>query len=494
MRPTTRRALLALAGGLVVMGAVVAGVPRIAPLGHVAARISAQIAANVVDLAASQARAEEMKFEPLPPESSTSLERSSSRRDKRTTSSSAPVPPEPSTPTTAPEAPTTPVVIGKTGDVMRVGSDIDVGKDEVVTGDVLAVGGDIRVEGHVEGNAVSMGGDIYLQPTAKVDGDVVCMGGELHEEPGAAVGGKRVVGLGGNRRASRVRHLRDLDIDLDHPRSDHGIGVSFAWLLCWLFVAWLIAKIAPGRTAAAVELFRSRPGTSFLTGWLAIVLTIPGLIAVVVVFALLCVTLIGIPLAIAVLFGYFIFLALFVVWGGVVGAALVGERVALRQGVVAPTILRAAVMGVLVLDGALLVSHLIEALPFFGWFGRLAHVILIIVNSLIGVTGWGALLYSEFTTGMIARWWHGRRGGSGGGPTPAPAGIGAPPPVVDPTSTSGGTSVTTVTVPQGPVAPQSFAPPPPPPPAPPAPPSSFMPPGEGGPPGEATPPGPTPGS
>ncbi len=501
MRPTTRRAVLALVCGMVLLGAVawMPGMPlaRVAGVvvSRVAGRVASRVAARVSEAVATSARADEMKFEPLSAESAAAFDRRGSRRHGlRSTPAPAPArSPDPDS-VSGPSAPA--VVIGKTGDVMRVGSDITVGKDEVVTGDVLAVGGDIRVEGHVEGNAVSMGGDIYLQPTAKVDGDVVCMGGELHEETGAVVGGKRVVGLGNRGEHVRSR-LRNLDLDMG--REHHGenrIARSFAWLLCWLLVGWAIAKIAPGRTTAALESFRQKPGTSFLVGWAAIVLTVPALIAVCLLTALLCITIIGIPLGIAVLFAYFLFLAIFVVWGGVVGAAVVGERAALRQGVRAPTSVRAGVTGVLILNGAMLLARIIQVVPFFGWFGSFVHVLLIIAGALIGVTGWGALLYSEFTTGIIARWWHGRRAPV---PVAVPVPAAGPSPVVDPGAATGGTAVTTVNVPQGPVAPQSFAPPPPPSPpppppapappaAPPSPPASFMPPPEG------TPPEPTPGS
>jgi len=426
-----------------------------------------------------------MKFESLPPESATALDRKRTRRTTTTvgpTSTNAPDLPD------MPDTPTPPVVIGKSGDVMRVGSDIEIGKDEVVTGDVLAVGGSLTVAGHVEGNAVSMGGDITLESTARVDGDVVCMGGELHEDPGAVVGGKRVVGLGGKNVRVRNRHRGiDIDVDNDRPRiRSNKVGRSVGYLLFWLLIGWVIAKLAPGRTVAALDSFRRGPGTSFLVGWVAIVLTVPALIAVALLTALLCITIIGIPLGIAVLFAYFLFLAVFVVWGCVVGAAVVGTQVAQRQRIANPSIVRLVVSGFLLMNGSLVVARILGLIPGLGWFGGFASVLILIANALIAVTGWGALLHSEFTTGWIARWWHGRRGGSPTVPvTPAPVA----PVVVDPTAAPGGTTVTTVQVPQGPVAPQSFAPspPPPPPPPPPAPPSTFMPP-------ETPPPGPTPGS
>src|SRR5215831_6950034 len=289
------------------------------------------------------------------------------------------------------------------------------------------------------------------------------MGGELHEDPGATVGGKRVVGLGHNRMrvGSPVRH-HDYDVEFDH---ENGLGKSMGWLLFWLLVGWIVVKITPGRTEAAVESFRQAGGSAFLVGWLALVLIIPGLIAVALLTALLCITIIGIPLGIALLFAYFLLLGVFSVWGGVVGAALVGERVATRPGQMKPTLMRSVMMGVLAVAGAKVVATFIQVLhvPVFSGFGKLFGVVLIILSCLIGVAGWGALFRSEFTTGWIGRWWSGRRG-TGGGPAPPPPMPPGAPAYGAAGAGSSGTVVTTIVTPPPPAPPDraSLAPPSPP--------------------------------
>ncbi|MEO5618248.1 MAG: hypothetical protein ABIS67_10785 [Candidatus Eisenbacteria bacterium] len=470
MKSMSRRALLAIACGLVLAGLSLGLAPR------VFSRVADQVArAAVATVVAGTASAEDMKFEPLSSDSASTLERRRSRRSSTSASSSAiPALPAVPAPPPVPDAPS--VIIGKSGDIMRVGSDVVIGKDDVVTGDVLAVGGDLTIEGHVEGNAVSMGGDVYLQPSARVDGDVVCMGGELHEESGAVVGGKRVVGLGGkNDRAGR--HFRqDSDSDAAEGRTRreaNALGSSIASLIIWLLLCWAIVKITPGRTSAALDSYRRGPGTAFLVGWLALVLTVPGLIAVALLTALLCITIIGIPLGIAVLFGYFLFLAIFVVWGAAVGAAVIGERIAMRRGIASPTLMRAMITGVLVLDGAMVAAQILRLVPVFSGFGMFAWVVILIASILISVAGWGALLHSEFTTGLLARWWHGRRGGPAAKPAPPPL----EPAPGDLAPGGSGTAVTTVAVPS--VQTPSTAPP--------TPPGAFMPPPEPPPPG--SPPG-----
>jgi hypothetical protein len=79
-----------------------------------------------------------------------------------------------------------------TSDVVRMGSDITVGPEEVVQGDVVAIGGNVDVLGHVMGDCVAIGGILHLAPTARVNGDAVSIGGQVDKDPGAEVNGETV--------------------------------------------------------------------------------------------------------------------------------------------------------------------------------------------------------------------------------------------------------------------------------------------------------------
>src|SRR5262249_45266603 len=85
----------------------------------------------------------------------------------RTPPARLPAAPAPPSPPVAPVAPSPPISLGKSGNIMRVGSDIHIETDQVVIGDVMAVGGDITVDGHVEGDVVAMGGDVYMHSGGK---------------------------------------------------------------------------------------------------------------------------------------------------------------------------------------------------------------------------------------------------------------------------------------------------------------------------------------
>ena len=382
---------------------------------------------------------EVLEFKPVSPESAAKLEpmRPVRRRGAPMPPSAPKAPKTPETPSApeTPNPPEPPISLGKSGNIMRVGSDIHIETDQVVVGDVMAVGGDITVDGHVEGDVVAMGGDVYVNNGGKVDGDVVCMGGELHEQDGAVIGGQRVTA---SRHSRHVRGMRHITTDDGEP---HGIGGSIVWLIITLGVGWAFAGLAPGRTGRSLEVLKREPGTSFVTGILAAMLTVPSIVALCMLVALLCITIIGIPLAIGALFGYFAFLGVLWMWGFVIGAAAIGERLT-RRGAVAPMpgvpasavagvapapaaapvapsgLTRAALSGVLMICGAVLLGSIFHRIG-LGAIGTLLIVLSWITFSGVTMIGAGAWLRAEFQAGTLTRLWGNRR--KAGAPAPAAA-------------------------------------------------------------------------
>jgi hypothetical protein len=399
----------------------------------VAGRVVGDIAARHAGVATAQ---EVLEFKPVPPESAAQLERERAQRRATRTTVKTPavpaVPPVPSVPA-VPPVPPVPALVGKSGDMMRVGSDITVEKDQRVIGNVMAVGGDVKVKGHVEGDVVSMGGDVFLEAGARVDGDVVTMGGELHEEEGVIVGGKRVSAAGGREWA---RDRGDIDIHLDGDRGGRrhfpDFSGAFVWLGLTLLVAWAFAGLAPGRTRASVDTLQREPGLSGGVGFLGMLITVPGFIAVVLFAALLAITIIGIPLAIVALLGYPAVLALVYVWGYVVGCAAIGENL-LKRREPSPGLVKSALTGTAVIAGIGILGKLLKIVPGLGGLGGLLQGLGWLAFALVVLIGSGAWLRYELQQGTLVRWWQGRRGGGTppppppGGWEPTPAGP-APPP------------------------------------------------------------------
>ena len=400
-------------------------------------------------LAGSAVAQETMEFEAISPESARAIERA--RRAGRT-APMPPVPPAPSRRSGQPDEPLPPEPPERIGDIMRISRDIHIEEGEVVDGDVFALGGDVRVDGHVKGNVASTGGNVTLGSTARVDGDVMCIGGELTEEPGAVVRGQRVTG--GHRMRGRIDEKIEEKIhEKIRDRAEHNserTAGSLAWLLILMAAAWGATRLAPGRTSVAVDTMRHEAGMSFVVGLIVVLLLVPSLIAMALVVAILCITIIGIPIAIGVLFSYFILLALLGVWGLVIGLIPVGQAAARRFSWPTPDLGRAAMYGVLVVAGLGFVGAIIKFLPFFGGVGTLFRVIGILATCVLGLIGMGALLRSKVGQGPEGQWW--------------PLVRRTPP--LEPALATAGSGV----------VPASAVPPPPPPPPPPAPPSAFQPP------------------
>ena len=437
MRRLTLGLLAILAICLGVKGATLLEPSHLVP---VTARLARFLVARANQIGARAAwAADEMQFSRVSPESAAQIERRMHSRRSTTVISRVssdtltPIPPM------EPEPPLPP---GRSGEMMRIGSDIHIEKDQTVVGDVVAISGDVTVDGHVKGDVTALRGDVYLGSTARVDGDVACIGGELHEESGAFVGGQRVTALGGRetRKARIHRRIADgVDDSVERAvRNFTRFGATLAWLLVMLGLIWLAIRIAGGRTAIAVDVLRRETAASLGVGLLAWVLIVPSLIALCLVVAILCITIIGIPVAIAALFAYGVLLAVLMLWGFVVGLAWFGEQLGRRFQPAGLSLTRAAMYGAIAIIGARALGYLLHAIPGLGFFGGFLVVISWITSSLVTTLGAGSLLRSEFATGLVGRWWRGTR---------TPRG----------TSVSPGTSVP----PGAPATPAAYAPPPP---------------------------------
>jgi hypothetical protein len=343
---------------------------------------------------------ETMKFEPVPPESVEAMERQRSVHRLGGHPPDAPTPPDAAHP--VPPVPPVLPEISHAGDVVRIGSDIHIEKGQEVEGDVFALRGDIRVDGHVKGNVAATGGNVYLGSTARVDGDVMCIGGQLEEEDGSRVGGQRVTALRGERRDDIRRMVRQ---KIRHEIHDVGkLGFAVSWLLVSLLLAWGIAKFAPVRTGVAVATVKGEPGLSLLLGLGMVLLLVPSVVALALVSAILCITIIGIPLGIGVWVVYAGLLVVLFLWGFVVGVVPLGERLGRRLGKSGDLML-AAVYGALLLTGLRVVAEMFHFVPLFGWFGTLLWILVFLVSIVATLMGAGALLRTKFGQGPHGRWW-----------------------------------------------------------------------------------------
>jgi len=208
--------------------------------------------------------------------------------------------------------------------------------DGTVTGDLVVAGGSAKLHkgARVVGNITVMGGSVHIDKGARVDGHVAAMGGSVKSDEGAIIGGTVV----DDQHKGNVKVSIDDDGDLHtavdgEDRSSSGGKVHNAvqsfgrkvtqMSLLFVFGCVLLALLTGRMERLRIET-AARPMRSFALGLIGTLLgTIAGVIAIVI----LCVTVIGIPIAVLGLLA-----TVFAVYGAIAavlttfGAAVIGHK------------------------------------------------------------------------------------------------------------------------------------------------------------------------
>jgi len=284
------------------------------------------------------------------------------------------------------------------------GNTVLFGGDVRVTGtsaeDLYAVGGDVAIEGRVGKDVRVAGGQVVIGPSAEIEGDVTIAGGRVvingrvagdvelaggHVRLNGPVGGDVDVRAGQleigpeARVEGRVRYQTE-----DAPRIDPAAQIKGGveptpkrWYGHWpgrraglggpgwfgmLVVGTIMILASPALGGRLLAHLKSRTGA--VIGWGAVCL-----FATPIALVLCAITIIGIPLAVLLLFGYL--LALLV--GYASGLVALGQWALAR---IAPA--RAAGVGwqILALLGAVIAVGILRRLPFIGALVGFAVVVL----------------------------------------------------------------------------------------------------------------------
>lgn len=340
--------------------------------------------------------------------------------------------PEPSGPPAVPEQSDFESDHSSSNDLVRFGEDIVIPADKVIEGDVVAFGGSVTVLGRVKGSCTAIGGSVRVKGKGAVEGDAVSMGGTVSTGDSATVGGSNV--SLGSIDAGRFRHWGPWMGAAGLLGTGAWLAQTIFWILLTLLFSWLSLVLFRDRLLYAGRVLTEQFGKSFLfglLGWVGIVFAVPvGIVALVLcsvlAIVILCITIIGIPVAILVAIamvvgimgicvaaGYAIFL------GYIEGCMFLGQRVFGRRTTLTP--LLAIVIGaalLAVLDG---LGDLVGTLSFFLFhpIGMLLGIAAGFLLVILSTAGLGALILGKFGTGtapgMTNQW------AFGGGPVPAPA-------------------------------------------------------------------------
>ena len=274
------------------------------------------------------------------------------------------------------------------GEVARnarvVGCNVSLGPQARIGGNASFAGGRIEVLGSVGGYLQAASGQVLID--GAVAGDVDVAAGALELGPRARIGGKLRYRSGEPLKQDPAAQVQGGIERLEMPphrereRRHAGGRAAFAvWTFGLMVLAAVLVAAFPGGSTRVTESARTRLGWSLLAGFIALV-TVP------VGAVLLLATVIGIPLALLVLIGYF---ALLLVGYVATGAAL-GEA-ALRRWLAG----RAAHRGWRALFAALgvLAVGVVVLIP---WVGGLAGFLALIA-------GMGAMVLALWSrTGTVA--------------------------------------------------------------------------------------------
>jgi hypothetical protein len=273
-------------------------------------------------------------------------------------------------------------------DIVRIGEDIDVDEDELVTGDVVCIGGDLTIAGTVEGDAVCVGGTMTLDSTAVVKGDAVAVAGKLKSHESAKVKGQSVsVAIGPF--AHGIPPLSAAKIIHSRPGTSSPFFLLLGLFIFALVIVVLLSAFLPGPTGRLETTTRRSFWKSFLIGLLGEVLIVP-------FFVLLIISIIGwalIPLAWIALVAAFLF--------GLTGfSLLLGNIFLARFRTTKAHIVGAAAMGALLVYVLWLVGGIIA-------FGVHALGVFVVMLGSLAIwvawtTGLGAVILTRFGSRLPA--------------------------------------------------------------------------------------------
>jgi hypothetical protein len=183
-----------------------------------------------------------------------------------------------------------------------IGGNLSIGAGSVeirgpVGSHVQVAAGDVLIDAPIAGDVTVAAGELELGPNARIGGRLVHRGpGKIKQDPAAQV-------AGGVERKPHVRTSRERGVS-------HAAGVGgWLWSLGLIALAGFIAGVFPTGSRNMGEGLRQDPGIGLLLGFIA-------LVCVPIAAVILAITIIGIPLSLAVLLLYFLML--------IVGYAAVG--------------------------------------------------------------------------------------------------------------------------------------------------------------------------
>ena len=254
------------------------------------------------------------------------------------------------------------------------------------SGSVMVIRGNLDVYGNVDGAATAVMGDVIVHDGGRVRGGAVALGGRVINEGGSVLGVIKEVG---------ATHNRSTVSFGGRPRTTLGSLISaILWLVVLLLVGTIVALYLRDHFKRAVEVVTNESGKSLLAGVVGGLLSIPALIAIVVLFAITIIGVVFIPIGVAAFLIAISGIAMlgFLAVAQVAGVAIAGKREAETP---AGQDLQFLYTGILAFSALWILA---AAFTWFPVLGTVLRVFAFAVTLVAVATGFGAVVLTLWRT------------------------------------------------------------------------------------------------
>lgn len=251
----------------------------------------------------------------------------------------------------------------------------------------VVVEGRIEVLGTIEGDAVSLGGDLLVQPGGVVTGRAVAVAGEVRVAPGGRVAGTMVSLRGAD--SPTVAAVSGSE------RTRHALVFVLAWLAIVIPIGVGVLVFAGDQLEAVTQTLARSVGRSFLLGLAGEIALIPVLLLLIVALAITLIGVLLIPIAIV---AYTIVAAGLLMLGFLAVARLLGGALGVDGSrsdddkVRRQRLLRAVLVGVVMLFIPWLLAAALTAVPVAA---GIVHGMAMLLTWVALTAGFGAVIRSR---------------------------------------------------------------------------------------------------
>ncbi|HEY9427050.1 MAG TPA: hypothetical protein VIR34_07840 [Gemmatimonadaceae bacterium] len=167
-----------------------------------------------------------------------------------------------------------------------------VAEGDTISGNIATWHGTLDVAGHIDGNAVAVGGDVVIHPGAVIGGDALAVGGKVRNEGGIVDGEMRSLS------ALTVGPLPTTPPRSAEQTARRSVSLAVGWYLVLAAIGLAVVLFARGNLETISDRIRSDFTRSFLYGLAGQLLLVPALLISIVALAITVIGIILIPFAI----------------------------------------------------------------------------------------------------------------------------------------------------------------------------------------------------